>query len=652
MKTLRKLFTPIKIGSVELRNRIAMAPMTTTWAPDDGTVPQKMIDYWEARAQGGVGLIIFETVVIDAAHPYIVQSVGLWDDSLIPSFKKFVDAMHAHGAKVAPQISHPGPESFGWIKGVQPVGPSATVSKRHGQPCRELTVEEIKKIIEQYGDAARRAREAGCDCMELHAAHRYMLAGSFLSPLRNHRTDEYGGNTDGRLRFLLEVIHNIKTKAGQDFPVILRISGEEQMPGGRDILDSQYIAPKLMEAGVDAFEVSGGVDPDLTWRVLPCMGMPSAVNVPAAAAIKQVVDVPVMVVGKITDPHLADDLLSKGYVDMVVMGRALLADPELPNKAKAGHFEDIAPCTSCGQGCLRMGLTFESFTCVINPTIGREKEMAITQADKPKKVLVIGGGPGGLEAARVAAIRGHDVTLWEKSPKLGGQLNLAPIPPTKQDMTKWVIYLTTQVKKAKVNVELNKEATPELIERFKPDVVIVATGGKPAIPTLPGVEGPKVVTGADVLAGKVAICRGKVVIIGGGMIGCEVADYIANPGLDQTSGSTDITIIEMLQDIGLDEIPQTRMLLIPRLREKGIKAITSATVKEFLDDGVIYVKDECEQAIRGADFIILACGAQSVDELSEKIKDRVPEIYVIGDAMKPRKALEAIAEGSEIARKI
>ena len=652
MKPLKKLFTPIKIGAMELKNRIVMAPMTTTWAPTDGTVPQQMIDYWEARAKGGVGLIIFETVVIDAAFPYIVQSVGLWDDKLIPSFKRWVDAMHAHGAKVAPQISHPGPESFSWIFGVQPVGPSVLVSRRHGQACRELTVDEIKKIIEQYGDAARRAREAGCDCMELHAGHRYMLAASFLSPLRNQRTDEYGGTIDGRLRFVLEVVDNIKRKAGKDFPVIIRISGDEHVAGGRDLMDTLYIAPKLVEAGVDAIEISGGVDPEHTYRVLPCMGMPPGLNVPAAAAVKQVVDVPVIVVGKITDPRFADDILVKEYADIIMMGRALLADPELPNKAKAGRFEDIAPCTSCGQGCLRMGLTFEGFTCVINPTIGKEKEMVITPAAKPKKVLVIGGGPGGLEAARVAAIRGHDVTLWEKASKMGGQLNLAPIPPTKQDMARWVIYLTTQVKKAKVKVELNKEATPELIEQFKPDVVIVATGGKPLIPPIPGVQGKKVATGADVLTGKVAISRGNVVIIGGGMVGCEVADWIANPGLDQTSGCTNITIIEMLQDIALDEIPQSRMVLLPRLRENGIKAITSATVKEILEDGVVYTKNGRDETIRGMDFIILTCGATSVDELSEKIKGKVPEVYVIGDAKKARKVLEAIAEGAELARKI
>lgn len=652
MRPLEKLFTPIRIGSMEVKNRIVMAPMTTNWAPDDGTISQKMIDYWEERAKGGVGLIIFEAVTIDAAFPYIIRTVGLWDDNLIPSFKRFVDAMHAHGAKVAPQISHPGPESFSWLKGVQPVGPSPVVCKTHGQVCRELTLEEIKTIVGQYGEAARRAREAGCDAMELHAAHSYMLAGSFLSPLRNKRTDAYGGTIDGRLRFLREVMESIRAKAGPDFPVILRISGDEHLPGGRDILDSQYIAPKLVAAGVDAFHISGGVVPDVFWRILPCLGTPPGLNVPAAAAVKEAVDVPVMVVGRINDPQLAEDILVKGYADMVVMGRALLADPELPNKAREGSIEDIAPCTSCGQGCLRTQLTYEPMTCVINPAVGREKEMVITPAAKQKKVLVIGGGPGGLEAARVSALRGHKVMLWEKASKLGGQINLAAIPPMKQELSKWIIYLSTQVKKAQVKVELNKEATPELIEKEKPDVVIVATGGKPLTPAIPGVEGKKVVTANEVLEGKLAISRGKVLIIGGGMVGCEIADMLADTGYNQTTGSVPVTIVEMLADIGLDVIPQTRMLLLPRLREKGVEVITSATVREFLEDGVIIIKDGQEETIRGMDFIILACGTESVDELSAKIKDKVPEVYVIGDAKAPRKALEAIAEAAEIAREI
>ena len=273
---------------------------------------------------------------------------------------------------------------------------------------------------------------------------------------------------------------SIKAKAGPDFPVILRISGDEYLPGGRTLEDTLYIAPKLVEAGVDAFEISGGVQPELTWRVMPPMGTPLGLNVPAAAAVKQVVDVPVMVVGRINNPLLAEDILQKGHADMTVMGRALLADPELPNKAAEGRFDDIAPCAACGLGCVGEQMKMRSMTCVINPSVGREKEMALVPAARRKRVLVAGGGPGGLEAARVAALRGHEVTLCEKGAKLGGQLNAAAMAPTKQEIALWIQYLAAQVEKAGVRVELNQEVTPQLIEERKPDVVIVATGGEMA----------------------------------------------------------------------------------------------------------------------------------------------------------------------------
>jgi len=652
MTPLRKLFSPIRIGNMEVRNRIAMAPVTTGWAPADGTFPERMIDYFEERAKGGVGLIMCETVTVDKAFPYIMQSIGLWSDELIPSFKRFVDAVHAHGAKVAPQISHPGPESFSFLKGIQPVGPSPILCKLSGQMCRELAIEEIGPIVEQYGEAARRAREAGCDAIELHAAHSYMLAGSFLSPLRNRRTDAYGGTADGRLRFLLDVLASIESKAGRDLPVILRLSGDEYLPGGRDLRDTQYIAPKLADAGVDAFEVSAGVEPELMWRIIPPMGTPLGLNLSVAAAIKQVVNVPVMVVGRVNDPRLAEDMLRNGRADMVVMGRALVADPELPNKAAEGRFEDIVPCTGCSMGCVGEQMKLRTMTCVINPTVGREKEMAIVSAAKPKKVLVAGGGPGGLEAARVAAIRGHDVTLCEKEAKLGGQLNLACVAPMKQEISLWIQYLAVQVKKRGVKVRLNQLVTPDFVDEMKPDVLIVSTGGRAVIPPIPGADGAKVIHAHEILAGKLGIMRGNVVVIGGGVVGCEVADVLADSAENPMNARNAITIVEMLDDIAIDEVPSAKMLLVARLREKGVRTITSATVKEITEDGVVITRGGKEETLGGLSHIVLSCGTKPVDDLSSKINGTVPEVYVIGDAKEARSALEAIAEGAEIARKI
>lgn len=652
MKAPDTLFTPLRIGSMEVKNRIAMAPMTTNWAPPDGTVPDRMIDYLEERAKGGVGLIIFETVVVDERFPYIMQSIGLWDDSLIPSFKRFVDAMHAHGAKVAPQISHPGPESFSFLKGFQPVGPSPTLCKMTGQVCRELSVTEIGEIVAQYGEAARRARAAGCDAVEVHAAHSYMLAGSFLSPLRNKRTDDYGGRADGRMRFLAEVVASIKSRAGADFPVIVRISGDEYVPGGRTLGDTLYVAPKLVEAGVDAFEVSGGVQPELTWRILPPTGTPLGLNVPAAAALKQVVNVPVLVVGRINNPLLAEDILQKRQADMVVMGRALLADPELPNKAAAGRFDDITPCTACSLGCIGEQAKMRPMTCVVNPALGREREAVVEPAAARKRVLVAGGGPGGMEAARLAALRGHDVILCEKSDRLGGQLNLAVIAPTKQELTVWIQFLIRQVLKAGVRVELGKEVTRELIDELKPDVLVIATGGECIVPPIPGVERANVVHSSDILQGRLNAVRNKVLIIGGGSVACEVADAIAGPGDNPLDTENSVTMVEMMPDVAQDEPPAARMLLLQRLRAKGVRIVTSATVKEITEGGVVIEKDGTLQSIDGMDHVVLACGTRSNQRLKELVGDQVPAVHVIGDAQRARRALEAIGEGFEVGRTI
>jgi len=369
--------------------------------------------------------------------------------------------------------------------------------------------------------------------------------------------------------------------------------------------------------------------------------------------LKEVVDVPVMVVGRINDPLIAEHLIETGKADLVVMGRALLADPELPNKAAGGHLDDIIPCIACNYGCLGRALGGLPATCTLNPTVGREKEMVLTPAARPKKVLVAGGGPGGLEAARMAALRGHEVTLFDRAAKLGGQFSIAVIPPFKQELALATKYLATQVEKAGVKVELSREVTPALVEELKPDVVIVATGGAPLIPAdIPGAGKDLVVTAWDVLAGKVVAGRSQV-IVGGGMVGCETAEFLADPGdCLYTGGRTAVTIVELLDDIAMDVSVEERMLLLQRLRAKEVRIITSAKVKEILDDGVVIVRGGQEEAIRDKDRVILAMGTRPIDELSSRLKDKVAEVYVIGDAKEPRKALEAIHEGSEVGRKI
>ena len=667
-KSLQRLFSPIKISSMELKNRIAMAPMATNYTNRDGTISEQYKAYIEARAKGGAGLIILEVTSIDGSFPYVPNTVGLWDDKHIASMHGLTDAVHAHGAKLIPQISHPGPESLSFLHGIQPVGPSAVMCYSNKVMCRELSADEISRIVEQFGDAARRAREAGCDGLELHAAHCYMLLGSFISALRNKRTDAYGGSIESRLKLHLEVLKNIRAKAGRDFPVIMRLSGDELTPGGRDIRGTQYIAPILAEAGVDAFHISSGTFPQMSWRILPPTGTPLGLNTALSAAVKQAVKVPVAVVGRINDPRFAEDILNRNEADLIVMGRALLADPELPNKAMEGRFDDIAPCMGCGLGCIAgRGVGGRPMTCVINPTVGREREMEIAPTARPKKVMVVGGGPGGLEAARVAAIRGHKVALYEKQAKLGGQLNLASVPPMKQEIAKATQYLSHQIAKAGVEVQLDTEVTAAVVEQVKPDVVIVATGGEALIPNIPGVKGKEVVSAHDVLTGTVPMPHGEVLIIGGGMVGLETAEFLAHPGHNPVIGRTAVTIVEMLDDVGTDMVAEGRTLLMQRLYEEGAMILTCRKVKRILEDGVVVVNTiketkpdktvvyrdgQLEETIRGMDSIVLAMGARAVDTLSASIKGKVAEVYVIGDAKQPRKALEAIAEGADLARKI
>ena len=652
-KMFKQLFSPIKIGSMEVKNRIVMPPMGTLFGAPDGTVTERHLNYYEARAKGGAGLIIAEVTTPNAARKYGMNTLGLFDDGLIPSWRGLAKAVHSHGAKLATQLLDPGPETATFLGGLPPVGPSIVASRMWQQIPKELSIEEIEGVIDDFAEAARRGREAGLDAIEIHAAHGYAMVGSFLSPFFNKRTDIYGGSLERRLKLLLEIVKRIKAKAGGDFPIIVRMSGDDRVPGGRTIQETQFIAPILVEAGVDALEISGGSVPATYWAVVPPSGTPLALNAPFAEAVKQVVSVPVICVGRINSPQLAEFVIANGKADLVSMGRALMADPEMPKKAAAGDFEDIAPCVADNYGCIGSANQAKPATCIMNPAMGREKEMAIVAAKKPKRVLVAGGGPAGLEVAWVAALRGHQVSLFEKERKLGGQVNLASVPPYMQEISQLITYLSRQIEKAGVKVELGTEVTPELVQKMKPHVVIVATGAAPMVPDdIPGIDKEKVVTAWDILAGKAAQTARNVVILGGGLVGCETADFMTGTGDNLGADRTDVTILEMLENVALDMVPEPRHLLMQRLHAKGVKILTSAKVKEILDDGVLFVRDGQEESIHNVDSIILALGARAVDSLSEKIKGKVAEVYVIGDAKEPHKVLEATAEGAEVGRKI
>jgi 2,4-dienoyl-CoA reductase-like NADH-dependent reductase (Old Yellow Enzyme family)/thioredoxin reductase len=651
---LEHLFSPIKIGTMEVKNRIVLPPMTVGYGAPDGTVTERHRDYYEARARGGVGLIFTEAAAVHAERKYGLFPLGLYDDAQIASWSELAEAVHRHGAKLAPQVMDPGPEEIMLLTGRQPVGPSAVAGRSVFRTVpRELSVGEIEAVVDDFAEAARRARDAGMDGIQIHAAHGYAMVGSFMSPFFNKRTDDYGGSLEGRLKFLLDIIRAIRDRVGRDFPIAVRMSGDERRTGGRTLQESQFIARILVEAGVDALEVSGGTIPTVFWAVVAPAGTPLALNAPFAGAIKQVVDVPVICVGRINTPQIAEFVLETGRADMVSMGRALNADPELPNKAAAGQFDDIIPCVGCNVGCIGSVTKGQGASCILNPATGREKEMAIVPAQAPKRVLVAGGGPAGLEAARVAALRGHDVTLCEREGKLGGQINLASVPPFKQEISQVVKYLSRQVQKAGVKVELGREVTPELVDELKPEVVIVATGASPLRPSsMPGIDKETVVTAWDVLAGKAAVTARNVVIVGGGLVGCETADLMAETTDNLATASTDVTILEMLDDVALDGMAEARHLLLERLHAKRVRILTGAEVTEILDDGVVFVRNGQQESIRGAENVILAMGARALDDLSPSIKDKVDEVHVIGDAQEPQRVLQATAAAAEIGRKI
>ncbi|MCP4038149.1 MAG: FAD-dependent oxidoreductase, partial [bacterium] len=458
------LFAPIQIGKMEIKNRIGLPPMTVGYGTADATLTDRHRVYYETRAKGGAGLIVSEAAAINGNRKYGLYPLGLYEDAQIPSWSKLAEAVHPYGTKVGVQLMDPGPESIQMLTGIQPVGPSAVVGRSHFRSLpRELTLGEVEAVVDDFAEAVRRARDAGLDCVQIHAAHGYAMVGSFLSPFFNKRTDRYGGSLEGRLQMLIEIIAAIRGKVGPDFPIMLRMSGDEHRTGGRTIQETQFIVRALVDAGIDGLEVSGGTIPTVFHAVVPPQGTELAPNAPFAQLIKEVVDIPILCVGRINTPRLAEFVIATGRADIVSMGRAMNADPEMPNKAAEGRLDEIRPCVGCNEGCISAVMKGQPAACIINTQAGKESEEFYLPAEQPKRVLVAGGGPAGLEAARIAAIRGHDVTLCERRDRLGGQVNLASVAPFKQEISQVVGYLSREVEKAGVKVELGVEVTPSLV---------------------------------------------------------------------------------------------------------------------------------------------------------------------------------------------
>lgn len=651
-----KIFSPLQLGRTTLKNRIAMAPMSMHYEATNGTVPKQLADIFVRRAEGGAGYVVIDAVTVDHKYWYIGKTTALDKDSLVPQFAAFAKRVSDAGSTLFPQLIHPGPESICALKGITPLGPSVNTNA-NGAVSRPITIDEIHKVVKQYGQAARRAEEAGCGGIALHVAHAYMLPGAFLSPLRNKRMDEYGGCIDNRARLILEIIEECRRNISPDFPIVLRVSGSEREPGGNSLDEMLYLAPKFEAAGVDMLEVSGGVQYEGLQNILPSHSQKIGMNVYEASEIKKVVNIPVFVVGKINDVRYAADLVERGLVDGVSMGRPLLADPDLPKKAYENRFDDITPCGSCGGRCITPEDPHHPVCkCHINPLVGHEYDYPFNPTDKPKKVLVIGAGPGGMYTAVTAAERGHDVTVWEKSKQIGGQLNLAVVSPGKQEMCKWLTHLNYRAKKAGVKFEFKKEATVESVKEFAPDAVVVATGATPLIPTfIKGVGDYPIITTHDILSRKVTIPKGTVCILGGGEVACETAEMLmadARPNSFATTGSigdVEVTLVEMQPQLMTGVCLPNRNIALASLRREGVKSYINSKVLEVTEHEVkIQHKDGTEEWLKGFDYIVLGLGSRKYDPLSEELKAFAPEVHVIGDAIKPGQSSDAMHQGFHV----
>lgn len=639
---LNHLFSEAKIGSLSLKNRVILPAMGSLYPDKGGLVSDKLIAYHVARARGGCALNIVE---IAAVHPTskAPRNLSIYDDSFIPGLSRLASAVKKAGGRAAIQIWHAGRQTYSRWTDRPLIAPSAIPCPMcKGMPV-EMTKDVIEEMIAAYGDGAQRAKKAGFDAVEIHGAHCYLIA-QFLSPYSNCRTDEYGGSFENRARFALAVIKNVREKVGRDFPVLCRLSADEYVPGGQTIEDAKEVAKMVEKAGVDAVHVSAGCYGALQ-MIIPPLDTPVGHNVENAAAIKAAVKIPVVAAIRINDPEMADRLIGQGKADFVAIGRGQLADPEFANKAQAGDIDDIIKCIGCNQGCVdRLFTERKPISCLRNPLTGRELDFAIEPAGQKKRVLVVGGGPAGLEAATVLKKRGHEVILIEKSNRLGGQFFLAGAVPWKKEMAAAALQMGRIAERRGVEIRLNTPLSAELLDEIRPDEIVVATGSAPFVPPIAGCTLPHVVTGHDVLAGlkSTGLC---VAVIGGGLIGMEVAELLSNQGRK-------VTIIEMLDEVGGGLGTTRKTFALKFIAESGVQILARAKCLEIKERRLVLEQDGKIREIGDFDSVVMAAGVKPDRTVETFLKDKGYSFRVIGDAREARKALDAIWEGADAGRAI
>ena len=638
----KNLFNPIKIRGLELKNRVIFPAMGTKMATEEGYATDKLIDYHVARALGGNGLNIEEVCAVHGpSSPK--KFLSLSDDKFIPKLKEMTDKIHEAGGKASVQLWQGGIAVASDPKAYIMVPSDMPFSKDYVVPA--ATIETIKEVIKSFGEAAKRAVEAGFDSIEFHAAHSYS-PHSFLSPAFNRRTDEYGGSFENRARYSIECIKAIRENIPEDMPLFMRVDAhDDYLENGLTIEDIIEFCLLAKEAGVDVLDVSRGNMPTAAIKYeVPPVDVPRGFNVENAAIIKEATGMLTIAVGRINDPGQADEIINSGKADMVVIGRGQLADPEFCKKAYEGDVDSIIKCVACNQGCFDgfVSPNFPHITCMRNPALGREKEFILSKTEKPKTVVVAGGGLAGLEAAIVLKERGHNPILCEESNELGGQFLLAGVAPRKEEMREAAIARGKQAIKAGVDVRFSTKVTPELLKEISPEAVIIATGAEPIKINIPGADLKNVVSSHHVLAGRVNL-KGKVVIIGGGLVGLEVAEYLGEDG-------NEITVVEKLDQVAKDLGQLRKICVMENLHALGIKTLTDVNCKEIKEDRVIIEKDGQTTEIM-CDYVVMAVGARARKsvEIEEYCKEENISCYTIGDALRPRRALDAVAEAAEIA---
>lgn len=630
------MFSPINIGTVTVPNRFVVPPMGNNFANTDGSMSERSAAYYEARAKGGFGLITIESTVVYKQAKGGPRKPCLFSDEVVPSFRRVADACHAYGAKVSIQLQHAGPEGNSKLTGY-PLKAASAIAPSAGREIPEaMPTEEVYRLIECYGDAARRAQLAGIDMVEVHCAHGYLVS-TFISARTNKRTDEFGGCFENRMRLPRLIIENIRKKTGGNMPILCRINARDEGDGGVDVHDAAAIAAYLEQVcGVDAIHVTRSIHihDEFMWAPNITHG---GFNAELGAEIKRAVSVPVILVGRFTEPQYAELLVKQGRADLIAFGRQSIADPELPNKARNGQLEKLTPCIACLLGCVPNMLQGRPITCAMNPCAGREAELK--PAEVRKNVVVIGGGPGGMYAARLCALRGHSVTLLEKDAELGGHFLVASYPPGKGEISGAIRSFIVNCREAGVDIRTGTEATPELVASLKPDAIIIATGSVPLRLPIPGLDSCGCSTAEDVLTGKADTGK-RVLVVGGGMVGCECVEFL-------TEREHIVDMVEMKPVIGEDIVPEARKYIMANLEKHKVTQRVNARVKQFYADGVDFTDTVTgeDAAMRGYDSVVLAMGYRSNNTLEEQLKDLAPQVIVIGEARQaPGNSMEATGD--------